>query len=168
MSGPLLKKLAKWWGRAWGKAAGEGVEATGKTGQEAAQTAGAAGNAAADIAPRATLRGEWGADAVYPDVAMRTGLYDSETGILHVGGLEGHLPAARAAGIADKPGMNISGLEIVRRGNTISFRDRSGLYPRPLTPTEQAGIAKALESEFGMFAIYNPNLGPIARPGAPI
>ena len=146
-----------------------GPEAAGKTGQELAQTGPrAAADAAAGTTPKVSVRGEWGQDAVHPDSAIRTGLYDSETGILHVGGSQGHLPLARAAGIADKPGLGISGLEIVRRGNMILFRARSGFYFRQLTPAEQAQIAKALESEFGMPATYNPNLGPIARPGAPM
>jgi hypothetical protein len=117
--------------------------------------------------PKVQVKGNWGADAVQSDVEIRTGLYDAETGSLHVGGLEGHRGVARGAGIGDKPGTNISGLEIVKRGDGISFRDRSGWYPRALTPEEQANVGRALEAEFGMPAKYDPNLGTVARPGAP-
>jgi hypothetical protein len=119
-----------------------------------------------ELAPKVQVKGDWGSDPVH-NVGVRSGLYDAETGTLHVGGMEGHRGVARGAGIGDKPGTNISGLEIVQRGDGISFRDRSGWYPRVLTPEEQASIAKALEAEFGKPAKYDPNLGTVLRPGAP-
>jgi hypothetical protein len=74
---------------------------------------------------------------------------------------------AKGAGLADKPWTSISGLEIVKRGDGISFRDKSGWFPRDLSPAEQASIGNALEAEFGMPAKYDPSLGSVTRPGAP-
>jgi hypothetical protein len=111
------------------------------------------------------VRGNWGSDAVH-GAEVRTGLYDAETGMLHIGGTEGHGPLATQVGIGAKPSSKISGLEIVQKPNGIFFRVRSGWFPRPLTPAEQAAVAKALETQFGKPARHDPNLGPVIRPRA--
>jgi hypothetical protein len=119
-----------------------------------------------EVLPEVQVRGAWGADQVH-DVEVRTALYDAETNSVYVGGLEGHRGIARGAGIGDKAGTNISGLEIVKGPDGISFNVRSGWYPRPLSPAEQVNIATALEAEFGAPAKFDPNLGNVVRPGAP-
>jgi hypothetical protein len=111
-----------------------------------------------------TVAGEPLVDPV-SKVKIRAGLYDSETGTVHVGGGEGHRSVARGAGIGDKPGTNISGLEIVEGEKGISFRDRSGWYDRKLTPAEQEAVRRGLESQFGKPVTYDPNLGQVNRPG---
>jgi hypothetical protein len=114
--------------------------------------------------PKVDVRGEPLVDPVRK-VGIRTGLYDSETGTVHVGGGEGHRSVARNAGIGDKSGTNISGLEIVEGEDWIAFRDRSGWYDRRLTPVEQEGVRNALESRFGKPVTYDPDLGQVNRPG---
>jgi RHS repeat-associated protein len=115
--------------------------------------------------PKVKVASDWLIDPVRK-VGIRTGLYDSETGTVHVGGGEGHRSLARSAGIGEKPGANISGLEIVQGEKGISFRVRSGWYgDRILTPAEQEAVGKALESQFGKPVTYDPNLGQVDRPG---
>jgi hypothetical protein len=97
-------------------------------------------------------------------VSIRTGLYDSATGTLYVGGGQGHMSLARDAGILDKSLNDISGLEIVEGANGISFRARSGFYNRPLSPAEQEAVGKALQAHFGKAVTYDANLN-LARPG---
>lgn len=120
--------------------------------------------------PPRLVHGGWLRDDV-AGVDLRPATYDSGMGRLHIGdGAAGHMGAARATGLADAPGSQLSGLVIIGLQGRTYFIQHSGWFPRPLTAVEQTAVARGLEAEFGVPAVYGmpPGIGAISRPGGAV